>query len=725
MTRTVLTAVGGVLLAAFCLHVSQPARADGDLQGRELRPARDLDSGLDAVLGELLGGRKPPVGRIESVVVTEDRGDRLTVSVTCSGELDGRWVRGELQTKDHRSQRQLRRVQARLEDGGRTAELTFEPTGGVSEDLRESAYLRVEVEGGGVQNRTFTLGKVWGAESGSGDTGPARGATLVQVRARAEGRAKALPATAPTPSPILHVQPGVEFHTGGFRPVRPALVRDGRDRRPTPRGPAGDRRPTPVPVAPTPVQREAVLTRSATVLHALPQTKKIYSLDQNLHYFTVAEQNLGVRGPNANDRHDLMEVVQTDVTLEASQLLNVSSRLFRDQEPKTGYFYFLPETYHLEWLADRGRYDMAMLYLAATTPGTAGEVQMAAGLTAGVDPEEIRVAKALLDAYCYQTSCGVTPVLRSFPIDVGRVAVSFAGTLSLFKIPADKVVPVGLSSALADLRLVWSTDPVTKENLQLVLEQSGLDGSVTFTPPGTDQGGQLVPVHIKLADPGSFARLRWQRNQAWRNPTPYPVRVKYLHALVTDTGSKPTVYSWNLGGARVAPGGRVECDAREVPAWIDAKAVRMWVDYTVDEDCASCSQQALKDITGGVTSVSASQITFHTMNPIAEMGAYEVAVRVRSKRFDPEGRETTEMSVVLKADNQDFTVGPFYAGEAGRSSDVLFEYFLTVAMADGTEHEAQRWIPSRDLRVLIGRSQIEKALGFVPGGRPSDPPAPQ
>ena len=45
-------------------------------------------------------------------------------------------------------------------------------------------------------------------------------------------------------------------------------------------------------------------------------------------------------------------------------------------------------------------------------------------------------------------------------------------------------------------------------------------------------------------------------------------------------------------------------------------------------------------------------------------------------------------------------------------------------MPDGTAHEAQRWVPSRDLRVLIGRSQIERALGFVPGASPVAGPLP-
>jgi hypothetical protein len=256
------------------------------------------------------------------------------------------------------------------------------------------------------------------------------------------------------------------------------------------------------------------------------------------------------------------------------------------------------------------------------------------------------------------------------------------------------------------------------------MEQGGINGNVTFAPPGAEQSGQLVDVQIKLADPGSFERPQWRRTEAWRNPAPYPLRLRYLCALMIGADNRPALYSWRLGDAVLAPGGRAEWDASLVPEWVERKALRMWVDYALVEDCAACKQQVLKSITAGVTSVAASQITFHTINPIASLGAYELAVRVRSRRFDPEGRETKEKSVVLKADDQDFTVGPIYLGDGGASGDVLFEYFLTVAMPDGTEYEGRNWVPSSDLRVLVGKSQIEKALGFVPGGPRADGPAP-
>src|SRR5262245_21812812 len=110
MRRTAVLGVGE-LLGAVCLHSIEPVRAAGELQGRELSPARDLETGLESLLGRLLGGGgggQPSGGRIESAVVTEDGDARLTVAITCSTGLEGRRMRGELIGRDHRSQRQFR-----------------------------------------------------------------------------------------------------------------------------------------------------------------------------------------------------------------------------------------------------------------------------------------------------------------------------------------------------------------------------------------------------------------------------------------------------------------------------------------------------------------------------------------------------------------------------------------------------------------------------------------
>ena len=109
----------------------------------------------------------------------------------------------------------------------------------------------------------------------------------------------------------------------------------------------------------------------------------------------------------------------------------------------------------------------------------------------------------------------------------------------------------------------------------------------------------------------------------------------------------------------------------------------------------------LDGITGGVTSIAAEQITFHTITPLADAGGYEITAQVRSKYFDPKDRGELRKSIVLKADNQDFILKPIY-NVSRPDGEPLFDYLLELAMPDGTIHTGTRGSRSDSLRVLIG-----------------------
>jgi hypothetical protein len=289
--------------------------------------------------------------------------------------------------------------------------------------------------------------------------------------------------------------------------------------------------------------------------------------------------------------------------------------------------------------------------------------------------------------------------------------VSIGSTLGQYSIAKEKIAITALSDVLGEIEVSWVTDPVTKENLQLALvEDVGVSGEVAFSAAGGSLAPQ-VPIAIKLADRESFGRLRWDRAQGARNQTPYPLRLRYLHALCIDPRTNlPILYTWSLGETELPPLARVHWDAEQVPAWIDTEAKRVWIDYGVSQNCDTCDQRVLEGITGGVTSVAAEQITFHTITPISDAGAHEITAQVRSKFFDPRDRAMLQKFVVLGADTKDFTLGPIYTSER-RKSEPLFEYRLDLALPDGSTHRGTQWIPSEELRVVVGKAQLEQSLG--------------
>src|SRR5207245_892074 len=179
-----------------------------------------------------------------------------------------------------------------------------------------------------------------------------------------------------------------------------------------------------------------------------------------------------------------------------------------------------------------------------------------ARLDSGVDVAEIDLAKQLLNAYRARNPQIADPQLGSMtlrPLPIDGADVSLGVGLRQYAIPQDKIAIVALSDVLGEIDVSWITDPTTKDMLQLALsEDVGINGSVTFKPTGGAIPSPQIPVTIQLADPGTFGLLRWRRDEAWRNSTPYPLRLRYLHALMLEN-NVPIIYSWDLGDREVPP----------------------------------------------------------------------------------------------------------------------------------------------------------------------------
>jgi hypothetical protein len=160
----------------------------------------------------------------------------------------------------------------------------------------------------------------------------------------------------------------------------------------------------------------------------------------------------------------------------------------------------------------------------------------------------------------------------------------------------------------------------------------------------------------------------------------------------------------------------VRWSATSVPAWIDGQAQKVWIDYTVDASCRPCGTETVAALTGGVSTAGSTQITFHSLTPLAETGAHDILVEVRSRHFDPRGEQLQTRSVVLNSDGKDFLVGPLFVdGAASAGVDPMFEFRLSLTMKDGdTVTGNAAWIPGHALRVPIGRKQIERSVGALP-----------
>ncbi|HYR51395.1 MAG TPA: hypothetical protein VET83_02145 [Candidatus Dormibacteraeota bacterium] len=707
-----------------------------DLTGKTLKPAIGVKFGMESALGSLLGGTL--TGDVTQVVVRRDEPTKLVLAVTYKG-FQGAKLWCEVTGSDRKTLRQVKRSPTvTLEDATSEVECTVELDSNVPENTNiRSEYLRVCVAKPEKTTpsyvKAYELSKPW-------RTGIRPENVLLTVTLKPVGTTQSLGATpsAPIPprlilmpaaggtlrgsSPQLimkrSVLPAPAPTTGGTASSSQAMIAQpppGQAATASPSGSAVNNR-IPIRNATFMTPNTAVILRTDMVVKMLPPSTTVTPINQNQFGVPAEDQNRGAKGPSAIPVEPLAELRSEDIDLDASHVLGVYPSFYPDQQDSLGIFYFLPYSYSLRWTEDQG-YDMRMIYSATRSEGQAGDVAIAARLDAGLGIRERQIASELMAAYAKSRGSRFT-ALRALPVD--SISVSISDDLRRYSIPADKIAVTGLSDILGQIDVSWLADPVTKENLQQALvEDVGISGRVTLFPSGGKLAPIDVPLRIRLADFVTFGPFRWNRADPWRNQTLYPIRLKYLNALVLDASSRPIVYSWDLSSTVVPPQGRAQWVAGSVPGWIDSQAKRVWLEYAVDATCAACDETVIRSITGGVSTSGPSQITFHTITPLADTGGYEIAAQVRSRYFDPQSHDSQTRTVVLSSDSKDFTIGPLYLGsrQAGESvsGDPLFEYFLTLTMKDGTTYRATRWVSSDDLRLAIGKHQLEEAFGSLPG----------
>lgn len=671
-----------------CATHATPARAP--LEGRDLAPADEVRSGLESVAGSLLGGELK--GRVTRAVVDEDAPRRLSVRVSHVG-LQGARLWGELLDASRRRQSGIVMGEpVSIGEAEGELVLSFEAEPGAQPAV--SAMLRISVAAPGRRTassmRVFRLGKEWSQPALAGAD------FSVTVSPLPIGRTAELGATPSTvvPTSVVRIAPPP---TAAPPPAAGAMIRM---------------------VQPSAATRSVIGTAtppstaaSGAVARALPAQRVIHPLQPGTGPSPTAGSR-APRGPAALPLPTFADVRTEDIRLDLTSVLNVHPEVYPDLEPASGIFYFLPHEYALRWDAVTG-YEFRSVYSAATA-GAAGEVLMSATLDGGIGPRDLALASQLVQSYV-QARGMVFRELRPLPVD--SLAISIADDLGRYAIRQDRIAVSGLTDVAGRFDISWVTDERTKDFIQQALvENVGIHGSVTYAPTGRALGPRTVPIRILLGSSSTFGPFGWDRT-GWKNPTPYPITLRHLHALRTAPGAPPTVHSWSLRETRVPPGGQVRWSAAAVPFWIDAQAKKLWIDYTVDASCGECGTSALAALTGGVSTAGSSHITFHVMTPLAETGAHRLVIDVRSRYFDAQAGPPRMQSLIVDADGKDYTVGPLLGfARWNERAGPLFEFRVSLARASGEVVAGDAaWVAGSQLWQPLARRQLEQSLGAAAG----------
>ena len=456
-------------------------------------------------------------------------------------------------------------------------------------------------------------------------------------------------------------------------------------------------------------------------------TTKIYTLNQLAILTPTTPAGTVVsktpKGPDKNVQIYLLDGLSADVDFRRPQdISNININVFADKNLNSGIYYILPADYHLKWESkaepEKG-YDFRILYGAQAGGETSPEapVRMSASLTAGITTRERNFVKELLKA--------IRPDfvdLRYLPL---RESPQFTFQSSLgaqYNIPENKITVERVTDLSGDIKVAWQTDADTKEFIQTSLtSREGISASVIIKPEDEEIIDQQVPASINLADIRTLGKMNLEpgswRSQQWRNQTPYPLKLKYIHVMKKQIGgTRPIIYSWSLNDVVVPSQAQAKFDNTRIPAWLDADAsVVMWVEYTV-EDCLTCDQKVLDAVTGGVSGARSQQVKFVIPPPVFDsLQAAYFLITVRSKQADPKGLEMKEFDAVKVTTeaSKEFTVGPLFIPSNG---SIEFEYKITVATAGGDFYPSNEWVPATEKEVLLGKTKLKTMFkGIIPG----------
>ena len=413
------------------------------------------------------------------------------------------------------------------------------------------------------------------------------------------------------------------------------------------------------------------------------------------------------KGPNKL-AFSLWDNIWTDVDFELSDISNIKTEIHPDINPASETFYILPVSYNLKWTEEEGYKNFKIIY------GVNNEVQFHVGLSSGITSKQIETIRYLIKRLYKSQNIEIqNPKIQLLGANSTPI-ISLRGDFQgAFQIDSSKVTISPVSDFTSPLSISFSTDNKTKDMIVVALQNGiGLNGSMTF---GADSIQSQIPLTITFNDKRNYGKLilskeNW-RNNEWQNKFPYPIKIRYLHALLensnTQNGNTNHIYSWSCSNTLAPPGSRVGFNSTKIPTWFDTseRVVQLWLEYDV-EVCPSCTQGIFSGLTKGLSGSSETNLIFQSMDLLSAYGATLVQIRVKSMQGDPSKNKEVEYSKNITKDGEEINIGPFYTG-----NDKQISYQYKVMIVNNQAPIETNWITDTNPQQYLNKAGLEKLTG--------------
>lgn len=696
------------------------AMAQG-LAGKELVKNNDVSSLFESGIG-LLFGASDIEGSVQKVVVVTDAPNKLSVKVSLNGFANN-WLKSSLldASKDRIDDIETSAVQ--ISEGLNEAELFFILKETPQNQENRSLYLKLLVtkkEGDATgMVFAFNLDKEWKVSGLSVDEVPTyafiQEGAVVDIQPVPVGSAAQLkdsqPNLMPLPGRISKVKVNEAVYKSKIerRPMmlRPVMLQQSGA---TPQMQTPTKQLRPVSTLET---RNVKTDKTSDEKSGVKPVVQFNPVLMKPLQLTKEQVDKGAKGPG-NAAISLWDEIRSDVNFDFGEngITNVSTDIFPDQNEQSGYYYYYPASYNLKWDRDES-YQLKILYGAAIeNQGT--QVNMFVQLTPAVGTKEKSMVETLVKEY---TSKNNLPFEKLLPVPLSAVPqVDLSSHLnSLYQVPSDKVVTT-VSGLFDPVDVAWPMDSKKADDFMVGLKEVDLNGTMILQPQG-EMPEVNVPVRISLDDEMVLGRIElspasW-RSQKWKNEMPFPVRLKYIHALFLNKDEQgvtvPFIYSWDLQNKVIPVLAEASINASAVPRLVDTKAERIWIDYAVP-GCNDCSDKVLNELMGGTTRAREQRI--EVVSYVKERtGALVIEIQLRSALADTKGQQIIELPPLkINEDGESYYLGPLFVPQ-----DKKTEYEYRIKLVTDEDVLQSDWIYSTEPSLYLNKKLVEEALGEFPG----------
>lgn len=709
-------------LLVLALTLSTSLLNAQNLTGKELNKTDDLNSLVESGIG-LLFGAKTIEGEIEKVTVINDAVKTTTIKVEYSG-FENRWLKASVIDASKAAIDVIQSEAKQLSEGSNETEIKLQLNSKAKTEKTESVFLKLLVckDTDDVTGKVFiyNFNKQWksqGLTTPNKDKEPdyIKEDVVLSVMPEPLGSARQLKDATinylPPPTKMKKVQVNKELYKATI--IRKPMMLQAHSlqiNQPKTQEPAISKNPP---------------TATNTNFRTIHQNAKLANPPKKDQQFLIAKPLLiplqlnkeqiekGAKGPGKT-AIVLWDEIHSDVDFDygENQMSNISTDIFPDQNENSGYYYYYPSSYKLVWNKDES-YQLNILY-GSGSGEESGKVRLFAKLSPKIGTKEKRMVETLVKEY---TTTHNLKFEKLVPIPLQQEPkIDLAGQLSsLYDIPSENVT-AAVTGIFEPIDIAWPMSTKNADDLMVGLKEIDLNGTLQLTPQG-ETPTMNIPVTISLDNENVLGRIELTQNvwrtKNWKNEKPFPVRLKYIHALFLNKeekgGTKPYIYSWSLNDTDVPVLASVKFNSTTIPRLVDTKAQKIWVEYSVP-NCSACKDNVINSLTGGTTAARERKIEVSSYIK-DDIGAHVIEITVRSLFADPKGEQIIEMpSVKLKEDFETYSISPLFVPEGKRAE---YEYKIKIVTDD--EIYRSDWIYSDELSIDLNKSTIKKALGRYPG----------